>query len=53
MDFLSEDLMKAVYHPNRLDYYLINFDYIILNNHEKIMTYPPQKVLYKGHAVGI
>ena len=29
MDIIREDLMKAVYHPRRLEYYLEHYDYDI------------------------
>ena len=31
MDIIREDLMKAVFHPRRLEYYLINHDYDIFD----------------------
>ena len=31
MDIIREDLMKAVYHPRRLEYYLEHYDYEIFD----------------------
>ena len=31
MDMIREDLMKAVYYPRRLEYYLENYDYDIFD----------------------
>ena len=31
MDIIREDLMKAVFHPKRLEYYLEHYDYDIFD----------------------